>query len=213
MEIETGDHPPIHQRPYRSPLSQRTVIEHVNDMLSANVIRSSSSPWASPLVTVPKKDGTTRFCVDYRKLNNVSVRNAYPLPNNDDIFTHLGKAKFYSCLDLKSGYWQIKMATKDKAKTAFTSHQGLFELNVMPFGLNNAPSVFQELMNKVLSGVQNRYAIAYLDDVIIFLETFEDHLGHLCDVLQRLENTGLKLKRSKCDFFKRKMPYHFSTGY
>ena len=208
MEIDTGDHPPIHQRPYRSPLSQRTVIEqHVNDMLSADVIKSSSSPWASPLVTVPKKDGTTRFCVDYRKLNNVSVRNAYPLPNIDDIFTHLGNAKFYSCLDLKSGYWQIRMADKDKAKTAFTSHLGLFEFNVMPFGLTNAPSVFQELMNKVLSGVRNRYAIAYLDDVIVFSETFDDHLEHLRDVFQRLENAGLKLKRSKCDFFKRKVHY------
>ena len=144
MEIDTGDYPPIHQRPYHSPLSQRTVIEqHINDMLSANVIQSSSSPWASPFMTVPKKDGTTRFCVDYRKLNNVSVRNAHPLPNIDDIFTHLGKAKFYGCLDLKSRYWQIKMADKDKAKTTFTSHLGLFKFNVMPFGLTNALSVFQ----------------------------------------------------------------------
>ena len=148
MGIETGDHPPIRQRPYRSPLTQRAVIEkHINDMLAAKIINLSSSPWASPLVTVPKKDGTTRMSVDFRNLNNISVKNAYPLPNIDDIFTHLGKARVFSCLDMKSGYWQIKMADKDKCKTAFTTHVGLFEFNVMPFGLTNAPSVFQELMN------------------------------------------------------------------
>ena len=136
-------------------------------------------------MVVKKKDGGNRFCVDFRKVNTVLVKNSYPLPNIEDMLTRLGKAKYFTCLDLKSGYWQIKIK-EDKPKTAFPCHLGLFEFNKMPFGLASAPLVFSALMDKVLMGAA-AYAICYIDDIIIFSETFEEHMTHLEDVLGRLQ--------------------------
>ena len=176
MRIDTGDTKPIKLRPYRTPIKNREVIDKaVDEMLDAEVIRRSNSPWSFPVVIVDKKDGTKRFCVDFRKLNQVTKKNSYPLPLIDDILALLGKAKFFTSLDLKSGYWQVLMDEKDKEKTAFACHRGLFEFNVMPFGLSNAPAVFQELMSIVLNGC-NAFAIAYLDDILIFSETFDEHI-------------------------------------
>ena len=207
MDIDTGDNSPVRQRPYRCALTQRATIDkHIDAMLSANIIRSSTSPWASPVVIVPKKDGSLRFCIDFRAVNGKTLKNSYPLPNIDDIFTSLGKAKYVTCLDLKSGYWQIAMKEGDKQKTAFVSHRGLHEFNVMPFGLSNAPSVFQDLMNHVLQNIQN-FAIAYIDDILIFSETYEDHIKHIEEVFRRLANAGLKLKLSKCEFLKERVKY------
>ena len=127
LQIDTGDAKPIKQKPYRTPFSQRPIVEaEVKDMLEANIIRPSSSPWASPIVIVTKKDGTNRFCVDFRKVNNVLKQNSYPLPNIDDMLLRLGKAKYFTCLGLKSGYWQIEIREEDKEKTAFICHEGLF---------------------------------------------------------------------------------------
>ena len=208
MTIDTGNGQPIRQKPYRSALTQKETIEkHINAMLDADIIRESTSPWASPVVIVPKKDGSLRFCIDYRKLNNTTVKNCYPLPNIDDIFSSLGQARYFSCLDLKSGYWQIAMHEADKPKTAFVSHQGLYEFNVMPFGLTNAPSVFQDLMNHVLRGIRNKYAMAYIDDILVYSRTYEDHIKHLTEVFRRLEKAKLKLKLSKCEFFKSRVNY------
>ena len=208
MTIETGSQHPIRQKPYRSALSQKETIEkHISTMLDADIIRESASPWASPVVIVPKKDGSLRFCIDYRRLNSATRKNCYPLPNIDDIFASLGGAKFFSCLDLKSGYWQIAVHENDKPKTAFVSHQGLYEFNVMPFGLTNAPAVFQELMNNVLKGIRNKFAMAYIDDILVYSETYEDHIRHLSEVFLRLEKANLKLKASKCEFLKDKVHY------
>ena len=207
LQIDTGDAKPIKQKPYRTPFSQRPIVEaEVKDMLEADVIRPSSSPWASPIVIVTKKDGTNRFCVDFRKVNNVLKQNSYPLPNIDDMLLRLGKAKYFTCLDLKSGYWQIEIREEDKEKTAFICHEGLFEFNKMPFGLASAPSVFSALMDKVLAGA-TKYAMCYIDDIIVFSETFEEHMAHLEDVLNRLEKAGLKIKVSKCDFLMPKVKY------
>ena len=208
LGLDTGDHPPIRQRPYRCMLSkQKLVEEHIEDMLNSGIIRHSSSPWASPVVVIPKRDGTCRFCVDFRKINAILVKNGYPLPNIQDIFSHMGKSKYFTTLDLKSGYWQIEVKESDRCKTAFVTHKGLYEFNVMAFGIATAPSVFQDLMNKVLSGIGNEYAMAYLDDVIVFSETLEDHFRHLEDVFERLESAGLKLKKSKCEFLKKEIHY------
>ena len=167
MTIDTGNNPPIKLKPYRTPLLKRKIVDDaIDDMLQANIIRHSTSPWSFPIVVVDKKDGTKRFCVDFRALNNIIKTNSssWPLPLIDDILALLGKAKCFTTLDCKSGYWQVEIEEKDKEKTAFVCHKGLFEFNRMPFGLCNAPSVYQNLMSIVLQGCED-FAIAYLDDV------------------------------------------------
>ena len=142
MKINTQGHPRIKLRPYRTPINSREVVDKaVDEMLEANVIRRSNSPWSFPVVIVDKKDGSKRFCVDFRKLNQITKPNSYPLPLIDDILALLGKAKHFTSFDLKSGYWQVLMDESDKEKTAFACHRGLFEFNVMPFGLTSAPAV------------------------------------------------------------------------
>lgn len=162
-------------------------------MLDVNAFKRSRSPWSFPVVIVDKKDGSKRFCMDFRKLNQITKKNSYPLPLIDDILALLGKAKFFTSMDLKSGYWQVAMDEKDKEKTAFACHKGLFEFNAMPFGLSNAPAVFQELMTVVLQGC-NGFATAYLDDILIFGATSEEHLKHLSIIFDKLRQHKLKLK-------------------
>ena len=170
MKIETGTQQPIKLKQYRTPIQKIDVIDKaLDEMLDANVIRRSKSPWSFPVVIVDKKDGSKRFCIDFRKLNQITKPNYYPLPLIDDILTLLGKAKYFTSLDLKSGYWQVLMDEKDKEKTAFACHRGLFEFNVMPFGLTSAPAVFQEFMSLVLHGLSH-FATAYLDDILIYSE-------------------------------------------
>ena len=200
-EIHTGDARPIKQQPYRVSQSQKVEIEkQINTMLEQDVIRVSSSPWSSPVVLVKKKDGTTRFCVDYRKLNAVTRKDSYPLPRIDDALDALSGAKYFTTLDLQSGYHQVAMDTNSIDKTAFISHAGLYEYNVMSFGLTNAPPTFQRLMQRVLHGLDWKICLVYIDDVIVFSSTFEDHLVHLAAVFDRLRNANLKLKPSKCHF-------------
>jgi len=141
--IDTGDSKPIKQQPYRTPFIQREKIANlIQDMQSLGIIQPSSSPWASPVILVPKKDGSSRFCVDYRHLNSVTKKDVYPLPRIDDIVDTLGQAKFFSTLDLSSGYWQVELDSASRAKTAFTTYSGLYEFTRMPFGLCNAPATF-----------------------------------------------------------------------
>ena len=167
MKTDTADDPPIKLRPYRAPSNNRKIIdEAIDEMLSANVIQRSSFPWSFPVVIVDKKDGSKRFCVDFRKLNAITKPISYPLPLIDDILAQLGQAKYFTSLDLKSGYWHVLMDENDKEKTAFACHRGLFQFNVMPFGLTAAPAIFQELMSKVLEGLDH-FATAYLDDILI----------------------------------------------
>jgi hypothetical protein len=175
-------------------------------MLDANIIRRSRSPWSFPVVIVDKKDGSKRFCVDFRKLNQITKKNSYPLPLIDDILALLGNAKFFSSLDLKSGYWQVLMDERDKEKTAFACHKGLFSFEKMPFGLCNAPSIFQELMAHVLAECTD-FATAYLDDILVFSSTFEEHLAHLNVLFEKLRKHPLKLKLKKCGFLKTETNY------
>eukprot|EP00731_Ephydatia_muelleri_P007369 Em0003g1617a len=162
----------------------------VKDMLQKNIIQPSSSPWASPVVLVGKKDSSLRFCVDYRKLNAITRKDAYPLPRVDDSLEALSGSRWFSTLDLLSGYWQVEIDEKARPKTAFTTGEGLFEFRVMPFELWNAPAVFQRLMDLVLSGIRWDHCLVYIDDIIITGKMFEDHLKNLRIVLERLKGAG-----------------------
>lgn len=206
MKIDTGNEPPIRLKAYKAPLNNRKVIDDaVREMLGAGVIRRSRSPWSFPVVIVNKKDNSKRFCVDFRQLNKITKKNSYPLPVIDEILALLGKAKYFTTLDLKSGYWQVAMDESDREKTAFTCHAGLFEFNVMPFGLANAPSMFQELMSEVLQGLD--FCFAYIDDILIHSSTLEEHFNHIEQVFGRLRQHGLKLKLKKCSFAQKETNY------
>ena len=201
FQIDTGDSPPISQKPYRVPLTKRKIIEdEVKKMLDAGIITPSSSPWAAPVCLVPKKSGEVRFCVDYRKLNAVTRKDKYPLPFIQDIFDSLQGAKIFSTLDLFSGYWQIPVHPNSVDKTSFVCHLGTFAFNRMPFGCTNCPSVFQRILNKVLSDLIGKICFVYIDDICIFSRNEHEHAKHLQIVFDRLRHYGLKLKESKCHF-------------
>ena len=167
-EIDRGNNTPIkHHHPHCSPYAHREESERqINEMLEKAIIRESTSPWSSPIILVKKKDGEMRFCVNYRKLNSVTVGHAHPLPRVDDILDSLGNSQYFSTIDLKSAYWQISVNERDPHKTAFVTQRGLFEFNRMPFGLVNAPTTFQRAMDLVLSGLSYAMCLCYLDDVI-----------------------------------------------
>jgi len=158
-----------------------------------------------PVVVEDKKDGSKRFCVDFRQLNKITEPISYPLTVTDDILARLGKAKYFTTMDLKSGYWQVLMDETDREKTAFACHRGLFEFLVMPFGLSGAPPVFMELMNIVLEGLEG-FAIPYLDD-IIFSASPGEHLAHLRAVFDKIREQGLKMKMKKCNVFQTETKY------
>ncbi|KAL5020837.1 hypothetical protein ScPMuIL_002080, partial [Solemya velum] len=207
MKIDTGDHPPIKMRPYRVPLHKRKIIESaIDDMLEAKVIERSRSPWAFSLVVVKKKDGSDRMCVDFRALNKIVRPISFPLPLIDDIIASLSEAQHFTTLDLKSGYWQVKLEEDSKEKTAFSCHKGLYQFKVMPFGLHNAAPIFQELMNRVLEECRS-FAIAYLDDILIYSKTPEEHIKHIQTVFDKLRENNLRLKLKKCTFFEQETEY------
>ena len=206
--IDTGNASPIKQRPRRPPRAFEGEEEKIiADQLKAGVIRESSSPWSSPLVYVKKKDGTTRQCVDYRKLNEVTKKDAYPLPRMEDCLDCLGGAQVFSTLDLQSGFWQIEIEEDDRQKTAFSTRNGHYEYVTMPFGLCNAPSTFERAMELLMKGLQWKTLILYLDDIIVMAPSFDDHLTRLDEVLSRLSAAGLKLKSSKCSLFRPEVAY------
>ena len=206
--INTGDHEPIRQPPRRLPFSLRSKTnELVQEMLKQGVIQPSRSPWASPVVLVEKKDGSVRFCVDYRRLNAVTKMEVFPLPRIDDSLDMLSKSKFFTTLDLASGFWQVKMEPSSKEKTAFVTHSGLYEFGVMPFGLVNAPSTFQRLMESVLVGLSGEKCIVYIDDILIPGATWPEHLQNLRQVFERLRSANLKLKSKKCRLAEREVEY------
>ena len=198
-EIHTGDAAPIHQRPYRVSHKEREIIQQqVKEMLDDNIIRPSFGTWSSPVVLVKKKDNTWRFCVDYRKLNAVTKSDVYPLPVIEDILSYLGDSKYFTSLDLFSGYWQVPIKECDKVKTAFITPDGHFEFNVLSFGLCSAPATFQHLADTVFRDLKWKEVLIYLDDVIIYSKTFEEHLIRLRHVFERLRTANLTLKPSKC---------------
>ena len=206
--INTGNAEPIRHTLKQRPKVENEFIENeVRRMLKYGLIRPSDSPWAARVVLVAKKNGKLRFCLDYRELNSVTRKDAYPLPRIDDIFDSLGKARWFTSLDLASGYWQVEVAPEDQPKTAFISACGTFEFNVMPFGLTNAPRTFQRLMDRVLRNEIGKFVHVYLDDINVFSETFEEHLQHLAIVFQRLRDAGLRLNPEKCEFVRKSL--HF----
>ena len=206
--IDTGTSKPIKCAPARgSPQTQEIIKKSIDEMLEAKVIEPSRSPWASRVVIVKKKDGTSRFCVDYRDLNNVTIKDSYPIPYQTDLMDNISNAKYFSSLDLASGYWQIKLDEDAKPKSAFTTRYGLFDFLVMPFGLTNAPATFQRLMDLVLAGLTWIECMVYLDDIIIFSPTWHEHLKRLENVFNRLREYKLKAKMSKCQFGRREIKY------
>ena len=206
FEINTGTSRPIVQKPYRAPLAKRQIIEdQVTQMLRNDIIQTSISPWASPVCLVPKKTGDWRFCVDYRKLNAVTIKDKYPLPIIQDIFDTLQGAKIFSTLDLHSGYHQIPIHPNSIDKTSFVCHLGTFSFKRVAFGLTNAPSVFQRVLNHVLSDLIGKICCCYIDDIVVFAKDAVSHAKNLQIVFDRLRKFGLKLKRSKCHFGKREV--------
>ena len=199
--IPTGDARPIKQRPYRfSPQENEVVRQEIDKMLGAGIIRKSKSPWASPVLVVPKPDGSPRFCIDYRRLNSITKKDVYPLPRIDEALDTLGGALYFSALDLKAGYWQIPLSDSDAEKTAFITKFGLFEFTRLPFGLCGAPAIFQRLMDETLGDLLWKTVIVYLDDIIIFTATFEEHLTVLAEVIDLLFDAGLRVSPTKSDF-------------
>ncbi len=212
FQINTGDAPPKKQPFRRVPFAVRQeVARQLRDMQRQGVIEPSTSPWASPIVLVRKKDGSLRFCVDYRSLNSVTKADTYPLPRIDDLLDQLGKSTYFSTLDLASGYWQIKVHPDSREKTAFATHKGLFQFRVMPFGPRNAPAAFQRLMQHVIMGLNPPdgpdCVAVYRDDVLVFSQSMEEHIRHLCLVIDSLMENGLKLKPSKCHFVCQEVEY------
>ena len=188
---------------------------HIQEMLDLGAIRPSNSPWASAIVLARKKDGRLRFCIDLRRLNNRTVKDTYSLPKIESILDSLLGAKIFSTLDLKAGYWQVEMAEECKAYTAFTCGPlGFYECDTMPFGAINSPATFQRLVHDCLGDLNMRWCIVYLDDIIIFSDTKEEHLKRLEAVFQKLAAAGLKLKPSKCFLFREEIEYlgHVVSG-
>ncbi len=196
--IETEPGVVVRSRPYRLPEHKKKVVQsELEAMLEMGVIEESRSDWASPIVLVPKTDGSVRFCVDYRKVNAVSKFDAYPMPRVDELLDRLGTARFYSTLDLTKGYWQIPLSPLSKEKSAFTTPFGLHQFVTLPFGLFGAPATFQRLMDKILRP-HTAYAAAYLDDIIIYSQDWQRHMVHLREVLRALRGAGLTANPKKC---------------
>jgi hypothetical protein len=214
-QIDVGNAKPIRQRFYRThPNEDMFIKEELDRMLKKGLIKRSKSPWASPVVLVKKKNGKLRFCVDYRKLNTETRKDAYPIPRIEDMLDALRDSKWFTTLDLASGYWQVEMDSKDQDKTAFITKQGTYEFTVMPFGLTNAPATFQRLMDNVLNDMLYQGVIVYLDDINIYSKTFDEHIAKLKEVFNRLRAAGLKLGPDKCHFLQPKLEFlgHIVSG-
>jgi len=207
--IELSDSTPFKDASRRIPPGMiEEVRKHLKDMLDVGAIRESHSPYSSNVVLVRKKDGSLRFCIDFRRLNSRTVKDAYALPRIDETIDHLAGSKYFSKLDLRSGYWQVGMKESDKSNTAFSvGPSGFYECNRMAFGLTNAPATFQRLMERCMGDIHLKECLIYLDDVIIYSETLAEHFSRLENVFLRLEEAGLKLKGYKCEFFKTSVAY------
>lgn len=196
---------PIAKRQYRmAPPELALLKESIDELLAKGYIRPSSSPWAFPVLFAEKKDGGQRMCVDYRALNEVTIKNKYPLPRIDDLF---GQLQGSQVIDLRSGYHQMKIRPSDIPKTAFISKYGLYEYTVMSFGLTNAPAYFMNLMNMVFRDFLDKFVVVFIDDILIYSKTEEEHEQHLRLVLQRLQEHQLYAKLSKCEFWIDEVPF------
>ena len=198
---------PVRQTSYRVPARLIPAMkQEVQAMLEMGVIVPSRSEWCSPVVLVPKKDGSLRFCVDFSKLNSISAFDPYPMPRVDELVERLGKARYLSTLDLCKGYWQVPLTPEAQALTAFRAPTGLFHFTTMPFGLHGAAATFQRLMDQVLRGAED-YAAAYIDDVVIYSSSWAEHLRHLKDIFQRISDAGLVVNARKCQLVRPEVCY------
>jgi hypothetical protein len=186
---------PISKRPYRMDVKDLVELKkQIEELLEKGFIRPSSSPWGAPVLFVNKKDGSRRMCVDYRSLNEVTIKNKYPLPRIEDLFDQMKGAKIFSKIDLRSGYHQLKIRAEDVPKTAFTTRYELYEFLVMSFGLTNAPAYFMNLMNKVFMEYLDQFVVVFIDDILIYSPNEETHEDHLRQVLQKLRDNQLYAK-------------------
>ena len=207
-KINTQGYSPCKDHPRRYPIGQRQIVEdELNKMLEQDIIEPSSSPWAANVVLVRKKDNTVRFCVDYRRLNALTKKDAYPLPHIGDSLDALSGSKWFSVLDLAAGFHQVELDPEAKEKTAFNTHKGLFQYKVLPFGLCNSPPTFQRLMELVLSGLLFERCLVYIDDVVVLGKSEEEALENLRIVLLKFREANLKLKPSKCSLFQEECTY------
>ncbi|GAU25035.1 hypothetical protein TSUD_155090 [Trifolium subterraneum] len=205
---------PFNLRPYRYASMQKTIIDKlIDEMMIQGVIRHSTSPYASPTVLVRKKDGSWRLCVDFRKLNSLTIKDRFPIPLIEDLMDELGGASIFSKLDMKSGYHQLRMATGEEPKTAFKTHSGHFEYLVMPFGLTNAPASFQALMNHIFKPFLRKFVIVFFDDILVYSQSLSDHITHLELIFRTIREQNLFLNKAKCHFTTNKVEYlgHFIT--
>jgi hypothetical protein len=201
--IDTGTHRPIHTAPYRkSNKDQEILNDETQKLLEKGIIEPSTSPWSSPVVLVKKKDGTTRFCVDYRKLNQITTKDAFPLPRIDDIYDQLTQATHFTKFDFKSGYFQVPLDKADRPKTAFSTRDGHFQFKALPQGLTNGPPTFQRIVNQILGPNRWKHTLAYIDDIIIYSKNIIEHIQHIEEVCSLLHNANFKLNIDKCEIAK-----------
>jgi hypothetical protein len=207
IELEPGARAPA-QAPYRmAPALLAELRKQLDELLEAGYLQPSKAPYGAPVLFQKKQDGSMRMCVDYRALNKVTVKNKYPIPNASDLFDRLSQASHFTKLDLRSGYWQVRIAEGDEAKTACVTRYGSYEFLVMPFGLTNAPATFCNLMNDVLYEFLDRFVVVYLDDIVIYSESLDDHLDHLRQVFSRLREHQLFVKKEKCEFCRQEVMF------
>ena len=207
IPLESGARPVVRPMFRYSPLEKVEMERQIKDLLSKGLIEPSSSPFAAPILFVRKKDGTLRMCIDYRALNKVTIKNKYPLPRIDDLMDHLSGSACFSSIDLMSGYHQLRIDPADVPKTAFRSPFGLYQYKVLPFGLSNAPSIFQAAMNRIFGDYMGKFMVVYLDDILIFSRSKEEHYEHVRLVLERLREHQLYAKLSKCEFLREEVPF------